>query len=234
MFISRICGAIATTALSCLSAIAQTHFVAVSGSDQLALHNLATGEELARFDTQRESRDVLALPSGVALSNHTAGNSVLRIDFRRRTEIGRLPSSSLGGARPVHMYLTPTIDGKQYAVVLNDGVPRNTMKGERPTDSTLLLIDVVEGSPNFLKPVGETRLGIGHHKAGISMKRPRLAVSNILDCSDVISVYDYGDPLAIKLVKSFSAADFGYQGIDVALRKRGYPSMEQLKTAKRR
>jgi hypothetical protein len=129
VFIIRICGAIAATALSCLSAFAQTHVVAVSGSDQLALHNLATGEELVRFDTPRESRDFVALPSGIALSNHTAGNSVLRIDLRRRIEIGRLPSSSLGGVRPVHMYLTPAIDGKQYAVVLNDGVARDTKKG---------------------------------------------------------------------------------------------------------
>ena len=51
MFTIRICSAIAATVLSCLSATAQTHIVAVSGSDKLALHNLATGEELTRFDT---------------------------------------------------------------------------------------------------------------------------------------------------------------------------------------
>jgi YVTN family beta-propeller protein len=60
--------------------------------------------------------------------------------------------------------------------------------------------------------VGEVRLGIGHHKAGFSMKRPRLAVSNISDCSDLVSVYDYANPSDIKLVKSFSAADLGYDG----------------------
>jgi len=213
VFIVRICGTCFAVVLACVNAFAQTpHIAAVSGRDQLALHNLATGEELARFDAPRESRDVLALPSGVALSNHTAGNSVLRIDFRRRAEIGRLPSSSLGGTRPVHMYLTPAIQGKQYAVVLNDGMAGNTKKGERPTDSTLLLIDAVESSGNFLKPAGETRLGIGHHKAAFSMTRPRLAVSNIADCSDVISVYDYANPAEIKLVKSFSAADLGYDG----------------------
>jgi YVTN family beta-propeller protein len=67
-------------------------------------------------------------------------------------------------------------------------------------------------SPTFLKAVGETRLGIGHHKVGFSMKRPRLAVSNIADCSDVVSVYDYQTPSAIKLVKTFSATDLGYDG----------------------
>jgi hypothetical protein len=44
------------------------------------------------------------------------------------------------------------------------------------------------------------------------MKRPRLAVSNISDCSDVVSVYDYANPPQIKLVKTFSAADLGYDG----------------------
>src|SRR5262245_22545600 len=141
-----------------------------------------------------EGRAILiALGGGIALSNHTAGNEVILIDLNRRTEIGRLPSSSLGGVRPVHMYLSPAIEERQYVVVLNDGSERSTPKGERPKDSTLLLIDALQSSPTFLKPVGEARLGIGHHKVGFSMKRPRLAVSNISDCSDVISVYDYQD-----------------------------------------
>jgi DNA-binding beta-propeller fold protein YncE len=110
------------------------------------------------------------------------------------------------------MYLSPAIQGRQYVIVLNDGNERSTPKGERPKDSTLLLIDAVQSSPTLLKPAGEVRLGIGHHKAGFSMKRPRLAVSNISDCSDVVSVYDYGNVSEIKLVKTFSAADLGYDG----------------------
>jgi DUF2924 family protein len=73
-------------------------------------------------------------------------------------------------------------------------------------------IDAVQSSPTFLKPMGEARLGIGHHKVGFSMKRPRLAVSNISDCSDVISIYDYQNAFGIKLVKTFSATDLGYDG----------------------
>src|SRR5262249_60043610 len=192
MFIARVTGA--AIALSSLNAFAQSpQIAAVSGRDQLALHDLATGAELARFDAPGGSSDLLALPSGVALSNHTAGNEVILVDLKRRSEIGRLPSSSLGGVRPVHMYLSPQIAGQQYAVVLNDGNGRGKPKGERPKDSTLLLIDSVASSPTFLKPVGEVRLGIGHHKAGFSMKRPRVAVSSIADCSDVVSVYDYQD-----------------------------------------
>jgi hypothetical protein len=39
-----------------------------------------------------------------------------------------------------------------------------------------------------------------------------VAVSNISDCSDVVSVYDYQNVSDIKLVKTFSAADLGYDG----------------------
>jgi YVTN family beta-propeller protein len=213
MLIVRVAGAIAAIALSSLAAFGVSpQIVAVSGRDQLALHDLATGAELARFDAPGGSSDLVALGSGVVLSNHTAGNEVILIDLKRRTEIGRLPSSSLGGTRPVHMYLSPAIEGRQYVVVLNDGNERSTPKGGRPKDSTLLLIDAVQSSPTFLKPVGETRLGIGHHKVGFSMKRPRLAVSNISDCSDVISVYDYQNGSELKLVKTLSAADLGYDG----------------------
>jgi YVTN family beta-propeller protein len=211
MFIARVTGA--AIALSSLNAFAQSpQIAAVSGRDELALHDLATGAELARFASPGGSSDLLALGSGVALSNHTAGNEVVLIDLKRRSEIGRLPSSSLGGVRPVHMYLSPAIEGRQYAVVLNDGNERSIPKGERPKDSTLLLIDAVQSSSTFLKPMGEVRLGIGHHKAGFSLKRPRLAVSNISDCSNVVSIYDYENPSDIKLVKTFSAADLGYDG----------------------
>lgn len=213
MHIARVVAASAAIALSALDAFGQPpQIAAVSGRDQLALYDLANGTELARFDAPGGSSDLLALGSGIALSNHTAGNEVVLIDLKGRKEIGRLPSSSLGGVRPVHMYLSPAIEGRQYAVVLNDGNERGTPKGERPKDSTLLLIDAVQSSPTFLKPLGETRLGIGHHKVGFSMKRPRLAVSNISDCSDVVSVFDYTNPSDIKLVKTFSAADLGYDG----------------------
>jgi YVTN family beta-propeller protein len=213
MLVARVAVAIAAIALSSLGAFGESPQVAaVSGRDQLALHDLATGAELARFDAPGGSSDLIALGSGIALSNHTAGNEVILVDLKRRSEIGRLPSSSLGGVRPVHMYLSPAIEERQYAVVLNDGNERSTPKGERPKDSTLLLIDAVQSSPTFLKPMGEARLGSGHHKASFSTKRPRLAVSNISDCSDVVSIYNYGNPSDIKLVKTFSAADLGYDG----------------------
>jgi YVTN family beta-propeller protein len=213
VLILRIGGAGPALILSCLYALGQTsQIAAVSGRDQVSLYDLATGAELGRFDAPGGSSDLVALGSGVALSNHTSANEVLIIDLKRRSEISRLPSSSLGGTRPVHMYLSPAMEGRQYIIVLNDGNERSTPKGERPKDSTLLLIDATQTSPTFLQPAGETRLGIGHHKVGFSIKRPRLAVSNIADCSDVISVYDYQNPAEIKHVKTFSATDLGYDG----------------------
>src|SRR5262245_33968734 len=210
---SRLVAAGLAIILMSATAYAQTaQIAAVSGRDHLALYDLATGGELARFAAPGGSSDLVALPSGAVLSNHTGGHKVIAIDLKRRTEISRIPSSSLGGTRPVHMYLSPLLDGKQYVTVLNDGEASKTGPGERPKDSSLLLIDAVASSPSFLKPVGETRLGTGHHKVSFSMKRPRFAVSNIADCTDVVSVYDYGNPADIKLVKTFAAADLGYDG----------------------
>src|SRR3954470_7204533 len=112
MFITRLAaGLLAISAPNALAESAQ--IVAVSGRDQLALHDLANGAELARFDAKGGSSDMVALPSGIVLSNHTGGNAVLLVDVRKRTEIGRIPSSALGGTRPVHMYLTPALAGKQ-------------------------------------------------------------------------------------------------------------------------
>ena len=84
MLIARMAGAIVTIALSSLAAFGESpQIVAVSGRDQLALHDLATGAELARFDAPGGSSDLLALGSGIALSNHTAGNEVIVIDLKR-------------------------------------------------------------------------------------------------------------------------------------------------------
>ena len=71
---ARVAGASAIIALSSFNAFAEpAQIVAISGRDQLALHDLATGAELARFDSPGGSSDLLALGGGVALSNHTAG-----------------------------------------------------------------------------------------------------------------------------------------------------------------
>jgi DNA-binding beta-propeller fold protein YncE len=210
--LSKIAFGAVVSLLPGLAASESHHVVAVAGSEHVALHGLATGAELARFDARGGTNDLAALPNGLMLVNLGGANQVLILDAERGAEIGRIPSSSLGGTNPVHTYLTPLLDGKQFAVVLNDGEERRTKPGERPDDSTMLFIDVVPTSPTYLKAVGEVRLGRGHHKAGFSTTRPRLAVSNIADCTDVISVFDFSQATDIRLVKTFAATDLGYDG----------------------
>jgi YVTN family beta-propeller protein len=70
-----------------------------------------------------------------------------------------------------------------------------------------LFIDVVPGSASFAKAVGEIGLGIGHHKNAFSPAQPRISISNIADCDNVVQVIDYADPALPKLVKKWSAAE---------------------------
>src|SRR4051794_11544541 len=79
------------------------HALAIAGKDQVALHDLSTGAELARFDAGGATSDLASLSDGTMLVNLTGSNQVLLIDAERAVEIGRVPSSSLGGTRPVHM-----------------------------------------------------------------------------------------------------------------------------------
>jgi YVTN family beta-propeller protein len=188
------------------------HTILVIGKDEAAVYDAATGKEIGRFAESGGSLDTMALANGTALFNHTAGHRVVAIDLKTGKEISRISASNLGALRPVHSYLTPVVNGRQFYVVLNDGVVNNTPIGEVPKDSSLSLIDTVPGSPTYLKLVGEVRLGRGHHKTAFSNTRARLVASNIADCNDVLSVYDFSDPADIKLIKSFSAKDLGYDG----------------------
>lgn len=188
------------------------HFMLVVGKDQAGVYDVAMGTEIGRIAMTGASLDTMALANGVALFNNTGGNQVIAVDLKDGKEIARIPASSTGATRPVHSYLSPPMGGRQFYVVLNDGVEANTPPDATPRDSSLTLIDVVPGSSNYLKPVGEVRLGRGHHKVAFSTTRARMVVSNIGDCKDVLSVYDFANPAEIRLVKSFPAADFGFDG----------------------
>jgi hypothetical protein len=142
-------------------------------------------------------------------STTAMGDTILVVDARRRRELARIPSSSMGGRRPVHGYLTPVIGGQQFFVALNDGV---STPGQPNTDNTALFIDVTPGSPTYLKPAGEVRLGQGHHKAAFHPTLPRMAVSNINDCEEIIGVYDFANPAAIRRVASSDARRLGLDG----------------------
>ena len=188
------------------------HTILVVGTTEAGIYEIATGKELARIPAPGGSLDTMALANGHALFNHTAAHNVIAVDLRTGKEINRIASSSLGAKRPVHAYLTPAFGGRQFYVALNDGVVADTPVGEVPKDSSLTLIDVIPSSTDYLKPVGEVRLGRGHHKLAFSNTRARMVASNIADCNDVLSVYDFSSPADIKLVKTFSAKDLGYDG----------------------
>jgi DNA-binding beta-propeller fold protein YncE len=186
----------------------------VSGRDALVAYDLATGQELARFATPGISSDMVALESGHVLLNHRDGSAIVVVDAKTLTEVARLPSSSLGGTRPVHSYLSPFVNGRRFVVVLNDGEEARTPPGTSAQDSTALFIDATPGSPTFLRPVGEVRLGTGHHKLNFAPDRPRAAVSNIGDCQAVLQVLDFADPANIRIVATLSAESIGLDGRD--------------------
>jgi DNA-binding beta-propeller fold protein YncE len=186
----------------------------VSGRDALVAYDLASGRELARFATPGVSADMVVLESGHVLLNHRDGNAIVVVDANTLTEVARFPSSGLGGTRPVHAYLSPALDGRRFLVALNDGVEANTPPGTPASDSTALFVDATPGSPTFLRPVGEVRLGTGHHKMNFAPDRPRAAVSNIGDCQAVLQVLDFADPASIRVVATLSAEGIGLDGRD--------------------
>jgi hypothetical protein len=104
---SRLLPILSAAMLSFLPTIAYGeghHALAIAGKDQVALHDLSTGAELARFDARGATSDLAALPNGTILVNLTGTNQILIIDAERATEIVRVPASLLGGTRPVHMF----------------------------------------------------------------------------------------------------------------------------------
>jgi DNA-binding beta-propeller fold protein YncE len=199
----------AALALAALPLRAEDTIVFVSARNHLVAYDLATGAERARFATPGLSSDMMVTRDGVLLLNHRDGDTILVVDARRLRELARIPSSSMGGRRPVHGYLTPVIGGQQFFVALNDGV---STPGQPNTDNTALFIDVTPGSPTYLKPAGEVRLGQGHHKAAFHPTLPRMAVSNINDCEEIVGVYDFANPAAIRRVPSSDARRLGLDG----------------------
>jgi len=155
------------------------HVMLVVGKNEAGIYDVGSGREISRIAMTGASLDTMALTNGVALFNNTGGNQVIAVNLKDGKEIARIPASSLGGTRPVHSYLSPVMGGRQFYVVLNDGVEANTPAGEAPKDSSLTLIDVVPGSATYLKPVGEVRLGRGHHKVAFSNTRARMVVSTM-------------------------------------------------------
>jgi YVTN family beta-propeller protein len=187
-------------------ALGHTLFVAREGS--LASFDLATGEERAGTVTDVTGPvDLQALADGTLMVNLTGRNEILAIEGDSMLEVARLPSSGGGGIRPVHSYLSPDYDGASYWMTLNDG------EGERAENSACL-VDVTEGSDTRFQVVGEVPLGLGHHKAAFSKTQPRAVISNISDCEDTLSVFDFADPAEVQKLATLTGAQAGFDAPD--------------------
>lgn len=181
-----------------------THYMYVAHEGVIAAYNLETGEQLAgEISNVSSPSDMQALEDGTVLVNLTNNNQVLAFDGKTMLEKSRLTSSSLGATRPVHSFITPTINNQTYWVAMNDG------NGTKASNSATF-IDITQGRASYLKVVGEVPLGIGHHKATFSPTIARVVISNIGDTSDVLTVFDYSNPADIKKISSVSAGGLGY------------------------
>lgn len=189
-------------------ALAHALFVAHEGS--LVSYDIARGEERpGAVQNVTGPVDLQALEGGTLIVNLTGRNEVLIVDGKTMLEIARVPSSAMGGKRPVHSYITPEHGGKSYWITLNDG------ESGMPATNTAQFIDVTPESPTYLKAVGEVALGIGHHKAAFSTKSQRVVISNIADCDNVLTVYDFADVANTKALATLSAKDAGFDGSSI-------------------
>ncbi|MCZ8274989.1 MAG: hypothetical protein O9314_14930 [Microcystis sp. LE19-4.1E] len=205
---------LAGTALAQQSA--QPHdLLFVGAKDALVTYDLATGAEVARVPQSADTTDLAVTADGVVLANHrggTTGNGIIAVDARTGQEIRRFPVSTLGGVRPVHAYLTPTIGGRQFFISVTDGNAAATARGAEATDSALTAIDVTPGSPTRLTVVGEVRKGNGHSKLAFSPASGRFSASNISDCDEVLGIYQINGQGQMTRVAAIDATQLGLDG----------------------
>jgi YVTN family beta-propeller protein len=183
-----------------------THTLVVARNGSLSSFALASGAERAGSLTDVTGPvNLQILEDGTALINLTGRNEILAVDLHTMLEVKRIPSSGTTGTRPVHSYISPSYGGKRYWVSLNDG------DGSAPTN-TARFLDITSGSTSFLEPVGEVPLGIGHHKLAFSRTRQRAVISNIGDCVNVMSAYDFSNMSSIATIATMDAAAAGFDG----------------------
>lgn len=185
---------------------AQALFAAQEGS--LAAFDLETGNALpGSIADVKGPVDMQALEDGTILVNLSAGNEVLAVDGKTMLQKARIASSGIGAVKPVHSYITPKIAGKQYWMSNNDG------NGTAASNSVRFL-SLDPDTSKFLKPAGETAVGIGHHKVAYSATKARMVVSNIADCDDIMSVFDFSDVANISKLSTLKGAAAGFDGSD--------------------
>lgn len=181
-----------------------TLFVAHEGS--LVSYDIATGEERPGTVTNVTGPvDMQALDDGTIMVNLSGRNEVLAINPVDMLEIARIPSG-MDAVRPVHSYVSPARGGKTYWVALNDG--------SMGTGNSAAFIDITPDSPTRFQRVGEIAAGVGHHKAAFSSTLERIVVSNIGDCDDVLTVYDYSNIAGIQPLATLTGAQAGFDAPD--------------------
>lgn len=219
-FAALLASSLASLALSgCLEAAApadprsdaqaypQILFAAQEGG--LVSFDLATGKALpGTIAGLKAPTDMQALEDGTLLVNLSGSNEILIVDGRTMLLKARMPASGGSGLKPVHSYITPEIGGKRYWVTLNDG------DGSKASNSVRFLDLDTSDAARYLKPAGEAALGLGHHKAAFSPDKARMVISNIADCDDIMSVFDYSDPADIRRISTLDAAGSGFDGSD--------------------
>jgi YVTN family beta-propeller protein len=219
------CGSSKSTTQNQTPTMAQALFVATTAGT-LESFDVATGQSRGGEVTGVLSPvDLQGLPEGYVGVNLSAGGAgglgeVLFVDARTMLEKARFPSTLAAASsarRPVHSYLSPVQNGKRVWLSLNDGAsPALSDPAAQAATNSALLVDVTKGSATYLKPFAEVPLGVGHHKAGFSASRQRVVVTNLSECEKVAQVVDYSDPAAVTIVKTWSAADLGWDGSTTA------------------
>ncbi len=188
------------------------HLLFVAHEGSITSYDIATGEQQAgEIVDVSGPTDIQSLSNGTLLVNLTNRNEVLVVNGKSMVQIKRIPSALSGSqaVRPVHSYISPKYDGKQYWMALNDG----PSTGNTAAANSALFIDLSTPSDTAsIKVVGEVGIGVGHHKACFSKSRHRVVITNINDAAKVLGVYDYSNPAAITEVAAWSADDLGIQG----------------------
>jgi YVTN family beta-propeller protein len=196
--------------------LAHTLFVAHEGA--LVSYDVATGLERPGTVTNVTGPvDLQALDDGHLIVNLGGRNETLIVDPTSMLEVVRIPSSAQGGLRPTHGFLSPVLAGRQLWMTLNDG------DGTAASNSARF-IDVTAGSATRFQAVGEVALGIGHHKAAFSKTRPRVVISSIGDCNDLLTVVDFTDPAHPTRVETLTAVEAGWDGVTKVCEGAGRPS----------
>jgi YVTN family beta-propeller protein len=201
------CRAQSAACLASCAALTQTLFVAHEGT--LVSYDIASAQ--ARHGVVPNvsgPTDAQALEDGTIMTNLTGSNEILAVDGATMVEVARIPSSGAQAVRPVHSYISPSRNGKQYWMALNDGLP-----GVQNTTSAAF-IDITAGSATRFHRVGEVALGIGHHKAAFSNTTERVTISNIADCTNVLSVYDYSNIGTVQTLATLTSAAAGWTAPD--------------------